>query len=101
MLFLKGDRGKSVVCDAIIRGNRNVICCQYVQEVVPTLNSYIVSLDNSQELLGEKLFHEVEISNPVMLVIYTNEKQENLIVLQKWINKIESSFGGIVVLTCK
>lgn len=47
MLFLKGDRGKSVVCDAIIRGNRNVICCQYVQEVVPTLNSYIVSLDNS------------------------------------------------------
>ena len=51
--------------------------------------------------MGEKLFHEVEISNPVMLVIYTNEKQENLIVLQKWINKIESSFGCIVVLTCK
>ena len=101
MLFLKGDRGKSVICDAIIRGNRNVICYQYTQEVVATLNSYVVSLGISQELLGEKLFHEVEISNPDMLVIYTNEKQENLIVLQRWINKIESSSNCIVVLTCK
>ena len=71
----KGERRKSVVCDAILKGNKNAVCYQYTRDVVPTLNSYIVSSDNPQELLGEKLLNEVQLSNPNMLVIYTNEKQ--------------------------
>lgn len=101
MLLLKGERRKSVVCDTILNGNKNAVCYQYTRDVVPTLNSYIVSSDNPQELLGEKLLNEVQLSNPNMLVIYTNEKQADLAVLQEWIDKIENSSGCLVILACR
>jgi len=80
MLLLKGERRKSVVCDAILKGNKNAVCYQYTRDVVPTLNSYIVSSDNPQELLGEKLLNEGAavasvaaqvISCGIIIVFYT------------------------------
>lgn len=101
MLILKGESRKSVVCNAILHGNKHAICYQYTKDIVTMLNSYIVSLDNPQELLGKQILHEVEINNPDMLIVYTNEKQETLSELQKWINEIEKSYKCTVILTCR
>jgi len=37
----------------------------------------------------------------MIFVIYTNEKQADLAVLQEWIDKIENSSGCLVILACR
>lgn len=108
MLLLKGNQGKSFVVDAMM-SRKHVCTIAYCDHPIQMLDWWIV---DSKEYGISELIESIEgivleeINNDdmpfVFLVIYTNEKEEDLVELFDWIESNERKFDCFQVLvTCK
>ena len=103
MLILKGDKGKSKVLNEL---GENSICFEYHEYVVDFKNGYwISSLNHSinefKDFIKACLYEEDE-NFYNYLIIYTNEKEEDLKDLINWLEDNERRFlCGDIIVACR
>lgn len=106
MLIVKGNKQKSVLAQILVH-NTQSICFEYCEYPVMyfsyCVDSEIYSLSEFMEFMAQELDTlRVEDRHLDYLIIYTNEKEEDLKELINWVNENERTicFKDVLVM-CK
>lgn len=106
MLIVKGESQKSVLAN-VLMGKTNSICFQYYDIPVIFDSICVDSEEHSMDDFIECIAEEFEKINAHRthydyLIIYTNEKEENLKELIDWLNKHRwRIFCNDILVMCK
>ena len=105
MLILKGDKGKSRILNQL---SENSICLEYSEYAVDFKNGYWISslnysINEFKYFIKECLYKKVVGENFYnYLIIYTNEKEEDLKDLIDWLEDNERRFlCGDIIVACR
>jgi len=106
MLILKGNGGKSVVLNDLARCTDSICFVYYDMQVIHKdsiwVNSNEYSFVDLQSEITE-VFDESDYSH-IYLIVYTNEKEEDLKDFIKWLNDNEAMFRyrcANIIVACK